>query len=161
MGNFVAVLAILFLLFIVVPLVELALLLKLGAMTQWWVSLLVVIGTGVLGSLLARRQGWHTYRRIQRELQQGQLPTDSLLDAAMIFVAGALLLTPGLLTDMLGMSLLLPVCRSFYKKRLIAWIKKRFSIESFTPQGNSTGQHSEIIDSYVVGYDKQDDHSVD
>ncbi len=140
----------LLLLFIVIPLVELALLLLLADLTRWWVSLLVVIVTGVVGSTLAHRQGWRTFRRIQQELAQGQMPTDSLLDALLIFGAGALLLTPGLLTDALGITLLLPPCRRFYKTRMVQWFKSRFSI--LTPAGemHSRPPQSQVIDSYVV-----------
>ena len=75
----------LLLLFIVVPFVELALLLKLAEITSWLHTLLLVIVTGVLGTWLARSQGVRTYRKIQQSLSAGQMPTDSLLDAAMIF----------------------------------------------------------------------------
>ncbi len=138
---------ILLLVFIILPLVELTLLLLLAEVTQWWVSLLVVIVSGVVGSYLAHRQGWHTWRRIREELQGGQLPTDSLLDAFMIFVAGALLVTPGLLTDAFGMSLLIPPCRRFYKRRMINWFKAKFKIHTY---GGMRGERSEVIDSYVV-----------
>jgi UPF0716 protein FxsA len=139
----------LLLLFIVLPLVELTLLLMLGDLTRWWVSLLVVVVTGVIGSLLARRQGWQTYRRIQQELAAGHLPTDSLLDAVLIFVAGALLLTPGLLTDAAGLSLLIPACRRIYKARLASWFKARFKLSGFTSPGNAP-KRSQVIDSYVI-----------
>lgn len=139
----------LFLLFIVVPLVELTLLLILGDYTVWYVPIAVVIVTGVVGASLARQQGFQTYRKIQQELAHGQIPTDSLLDALMILVAGALLLTPGLLTDALGMSLLMPICRVLYKRRLVDWFKTRFTINSFSTTSDQPAR-SQVIDSYVV-----------
>ena len=124
-------LAWLFLLFVVVPLVELALLLKLADWSgDWRVTLLVVVATGLLGTLLARSQGFRTYRRIQGELSAGRMPTDSLLDAVMIFVAGALLVTPGILTDLFGMSLLIPSCRRLYRRQMASWIKSHFTVHS-------------------------------
>ena len=72
-------------LFILVPLAELWLLLVLARHTSVWTALLVVMVTGVAGTLLVKAQGWRTMRRITEELQQGRLPTDALLDAAMIF----------------------------------------------------------------------------
>lgn len=139
----------LLLLFIVVPFVELALLLKLADLTSWLHTLLLVIATGVLGTWLARSQGLRTYRKIQQSLSAGQIPTDSLLDAAMIFVAGALLLTPGILTDLFGFSLLFPMTRHFYRRWLVQRFKARFTMQ--TRFGSSEPrQESEIIDSYVV-----------
>ena len=84
-------------LFVIVPLVELALLLKLGDVVGWEVTLFIVIVTGAVGSWLAKSQGWRAYRRIHEELTAGRLPAEPLMDAVMIFIAGALLLTPGIL----------------------------------------------------------------
>jgi UPF0716 protein FxsA len=151
----VQLLALLLLAFILVPLVELSLLLLLGAHTYWWLPLAVVIVTGACGAWLARLQGFQTYRRIQQDLREGRLPADSLLDAAMIFVAGALLLTPGMLTDLFGFSLLLPPCRRFYKRAAVRWAKANFRVRTFAGPGTGPGDFASthrdrIIDSYVV-----------
>ena len=139
----------LLLLFIVVPFVELALLLYIADMTSWQFTLGLVILTGVIGSLLARSQGWHVWQRIQSELDAGRLPAQSMLDAVMIFVAGALLLTPGVLTDLVGVSLLLPPCRAFYRRRLVKWFKRHFQVQTYGHWESPTGR-SEVIDSYVI-----------
>lgn len=145
----------LFSLFILIPLAELVLLLYLADVTSWQSTLLLVIATGVAGSLLARSQGWRTWMRIRDELAAGRMPADSLLDGVLIFVAGALLLTPGILTDLLGISLLIPVCRSYYRRRLVAWFKSRFTIQTagttagFGAWAQSRGR-SEVIDSHVI-----------
>ena len=141
-------------LFVVVPLIELWLLLLLADYTEWYIALLVVIATGVVGTLLARSQGWRTFRRIQTEMSEGQLPTEALMDAAMIFCAGALLLTPGMLTDAFGMSLLLPFCRRWYRRRLMVWIRRHFKVEAITP-AEPVGR-SKIVDSYVVDPPRKD-----
>jgi len=141
----------LFLLFTLLPLVELTLLLVLGDVTdRWWIPVLIVVVSGVAGALLARRQGFQTFRRIQEGLSQGHLPTQSLLDAVLIFFAGALLLTPGLLTDLLGISLLIPPCRKFYKTRLITWFKNHFQLQAASSETDFTPGRSTVIDSYVV-----------
>ena len=139
----------LLLLFIVVPFVELALLLKLAEITSWWHTLLLVIVTGVVGTWLARSQGLRTYRKIQQSLAAGQMPTDSLIDAAMILVAGALLLTPGILTDLFGFSLLFPPTRLLYRRWLVKRFKARFTMQT-TFNTSEPPHESEIIDSYVV-----------
>ncbi len=143
----------LLLLFIAVPFVELAILLYLAELTDWKFTLALVIVTGFVGTWLARSQGFRTYWRIQQELASGRLPGDSLLDAVMIFVAGALLLTPGILTDIFGITLLIPFCRAYYRRRLVSWFKSHFTIRA-VPQGvgRPLGK-SEVIDSYVVDVD--------
>ena len=112
----------LLLLFCLVPLVELTLLLWLADVTGWRATLLLVLGTGVVGAALARYQGWQVVQRIQSQLEQGQLPADSLLDGLMIFIAGALLLTPGILTDAVGFALLIP----FFRRRIRRYLGRRF-----------------------------------
>lgn len=148
----------LLLLFIVVPFVELALLLKLAELTSWWHTLLLVIVTGIVGTWLARSQGLRTYGKIQKSLAAGQMPTESLIDAAMIFVAGALLLTPGILTDVFGFSLLFPITRRLYRRSLVRYFKSRFTMQT-TFRTNEPQQQSEIIDSYVVEHRPGSDES--
>ena len=146
----------LLLLFIVVPFVELALLLKLATITSPLHTLLLVIVTGIVGTWLARSQGLRTYRKIQQSLTAGQMPTDSLIDAAMIFVAGALLLTPGILTDLFGFSLLFPMTRQLYRRWLVKRFKARFTVQT-TFRTSAPRQESEIIDSYVVEHRPETD----
>ena len=113
----------LLLLFILTPLIELWLLMlvseQLGPATTIWLVLL----TGFVGASLARRQGLQTWLAIQRETQQGKMPAASLVDAMMIFVAGVLLITPGMMTDVVGFSLLVPPVRAFLRKRFQNSIK--------------------------------------
>ena len=117
----------LLLLFIVLPFVELTLLLWLGDKLGWLPALGIIIATGVLGAALVRLQGWLTLRNLRSEFSQGRLPTDALWDAGMILLAGALLITPGVLTDAFGFSLLVPPCRWIYRRWLTSWAKKRFA----------------------------------
>ncbi len=142
-------LARLLLLFIMVPLVELILLMYVADRTHWWFAASLVIVTGIVGTLLARSQGTKTYRRIHASMSQGQIPTDALIDAAMIFVAGALLVTPGILTDAFGLSLLVPSCRRWYRRRLVSWFRARFTFQAESSDGPLQAE-SEVIDSYVV-----------
>jgi len=124
------ILAILFALFVLVPLLELVLLLYLAYATHPLWTLGVILVTGMIGAPLAKSQGWRTMRRIQQELAENRMPAESLVDAVMIFVAGALLLTPGLLTDLFGFSLLTPVCRRWYRRCLSRWFAGRFRVMS-------------------------------
>ena len=112
----------LFLLFTVLPLGELLLLLWVKDHTSWTFTIGLVLCTGLVGASLARWQGWQTVRRIREQTSRGQIPGDALVDGLLIIVAGAVLVTPGILTDLFGFSLLVPPVRSIVKK----WLKKRF-----------------------------------
>lgn len=111
----------LFLLFTLVPLIELYLLIRLGTSIGGVETIALVIGTGVAGGLLAKSQGLAVLDRMRAELNQGRLPAESLLDGLLILIAGAMLITPGLLTDGLGLLLLIPRSRQAFK----SWLKRK------------------------------------
>ena len=108
----------LLLLFIIVPAVELALLVEVGGRIGTLATLGLIVATGVVGAALARSQGLSVLRQVQRELAEGRLPAGALADGAIILVAGALLMTPGILTDALGFLCLLPGFRHLIKRAL-------------------------------------------
>ena len=116
---------VLFLLFTVLPLLELALLFKIGGAIGGANTLLLVVATGVVGAALARQQGTKTLRAIQAQMQRGQMPGAALFDGALILVAGALLVTPGVVTDVIGFSFLLPPWRALLRKGLSRWAQGR------------------------------------
>lgn len=142
----------LFLLFTLVPLVELALLVWIGTRTEWWFPILLVVATGMLGAALARWQGWRVVRRIQDELDAGRLPADAMLDGVMILVAGLLLVTPGVLTDVVGVVLLVPPLRHFVKRGVKAWLRHNFQVQAVHFESFSTsGQGGdEVVDAKVI-----------
>lgn len=119
----------LFLLFTVIPLVELALLLKLGSVLGPWATLGLVIGTGLAGAALARWQGWRAATRVRSELAGGKLPASAMIDGVLIFIAGVLLITPGVLTDALGLALLIPPARAGIRRGAAAWLKRRLRVD--------------------------------
>lgn len=105
-------------LFIVLPIVELAILIQVGqAIGVWW-TLAIVVATGFVGASLARRQGLRAWLAIQTELQQGRAPAGALVDGLLILIGGIVLLTPGILTDLFGFALLVPATRSAFKRTL-------------------------------------------
>ena len=110
----------LLILFTVIPLVEVAILVRIAEALSWSVTFGLVLLTGVLGAWLARREGLKVLSRIQAELSEGGIPTDAMLDGALIVAAGLVLVTPGVLTDLCGFSLLVPVFRGWVKRRLKA-----------------------------------------
>jgi UPF0716 protein FxsA len=117
----------LFLLFTLVPLVELYLLIRLGTYIGAVDTIAIVILTGLLGGLLAKSQGLAVIDRMRTELNQGRPPAESLFDGLLILMAGAMLITPGLLTDGLGLLLLIPWSRQAFKSWLGRKIQERIS----------------------------------
>lgn len=93
----------LFLLFLIVPAVELALLLQIGRWIGLWPTIGLIFATALAGSFLARREGMATWRAFRQRLAEGKLPGRELIDGVLILLAGALLITPGVLTDLLGL----------------------------------------------------------
>ncbi|MBD3377290.1 membrane protein FxsA [candidate division KSB1 bacterium] len=111
-------------LFIGLPLLELAILIKLGQWMGLMSTIMLVILTGMVGAALARFQGFLVIRRIQSELQQSRMPAEQLLDGLLILIGGVVLLTPGLLTDIFGLCLLLPFTRTLFKRGLRKWFDR-------------------------------------
>ncbi len=108
----------LLLLFLGVPLLELIVLIKLGQFAGFWTTLAIVILAGIVGAALARWQGLRVLMRIQDELRAGRIPAAEMLDGLLILIAGVMLLTPGFLSDVFGLLLLLPWVRYFVKNWL-------------------------------------------
>ncbi|GJQ59882.1 MAG: hypothetical protein SCALA701_26830 [Candidatus Scalindua sp.] len=112
----------LIILFTVVPLGELYLLLYVGKYLGLFFTIMIVLITGIFGGFLARSQGLSIYQNIREDLERGIIPTDALLDGLFVLVAGVLLVTPGLITDIVGFLFMIPVLRNLLQKGL----KKRF-----------------------------------
>ena len=112
----------LFLLFILVPAAEIYLLVKVGSVIGPFATIALVILTALAGAHLARLQGMSTMLRIRENLDQGFMPAEELLDGVLIFLAGMVLLTPGFLTDITGLLILLPGPRNMFKR----WLRKKF-----------------------------------
>ncbi len=122
------------LLFTLVPVVELAILFRLAGWIDWGPTIGLVIVTGILGAWLARREGIKTMASIQKDLAAGVMPTESLIDGALILVAGAVLVTPGVLTDALGFALLIPPIRGWFKRRVGRAHKHRITVIHYGPE---------------------------
>ena len=112
----------LFLAFTLIPFLELYLLIKIGHYLGAFNTILVVILTGFLGAYLAKLQGIKTMMRVRQSLNRGELPAEEMVDALLIFVAGVVLLTPGFVTDLAGVGILVPNTRSWFKR----WLRKKF-----------------------------------
>jgi len=134
----------LLLLFTLVPLIELALLVKLGQMTSVTMTIGIVILTGIIGAYLARREGIKAWRRLEKSMREGVSPADELIEALLILIAGAVLITPGLLTDLFGFGLLIPPVRKWVRNRLSRHFRNRIVISS--PDAPQQQYDYDIID---------------
>ena len=142
----------LLLVFILVPLIELTLLVQLYQGTSFVTTLLVVVFTGILGVSLARRQGLGVWHGIHRQLAKGKSPSVEIINGVMILLAGAFLMTPGLLTDGVGFALLVPWLRNRLRVRLADWFRKRtigqfggsWSADPFEPQDTSVAEQASV-----------------
>lgn len=116
----------LLILFTLVPLLELYLLIEVGDVIGIWPTVALVVFTGALGAFLTRLEGLRVLRQVQLEFREGRVPTAALLDGLLVVVAGAVLLTPGLITDAFGFFLLFPPGRRLVRETLAAAAVRRF-----------------------------------
>ena len=121
----------LFVIFAVVPMIEIALFVIVGGEIGLLNTIAVVLLTAFLGAWLARAQGMMTLQRIQNSLAQGIIPADDMVDGALILAAGLVLLTPGFFTDALGFLILAPPTRPYFRR----WLQRKFT--ELTSQGTT------------------------
>ncbi|MEM8954270.1 MAG: FxsA family protein [Verrucomicrobiota bacterium] len=117
-------------LFITIPLIELYLFMKIGARIGLPATLIIIVLTGFIGAALTRYQGLRTLAKFQKATADGRMPHQEVLDGLMILVAGAVLLTPGFLTDIFGFALLVPAVRTTVRKFLARYVKNHVRIVS-------------------------------
>lgn len=103
--------AIMLLVFMAVPLIEIALLIKIGQVIGFWATIGLVVATAALGTWLLHRQGMDALRRIMDATESGRPPIEPVLDGFVLIIAGLMLLTPGIITDAIGLILLIPPVR--------------------------------------------------
>ena len=115
----------LFLLFALLPMIELALLVQIGSRIGVTPTVAIVLATGAAGALLARAQGTRALRRLQEALRAGAFPGDEIFDGALILGGALLLLTPGFLTDVVGFGALVPGTRRLLKAFLKRRVRRR------------------------------------
>ncbi len=109
------------LLFIVVPILELVILIRLGQFMGLWPTVALVLAAGFLGAALARFEGARVLIKFQSELAAGRLPTEAAMDGICVMIGGVMLLTPGVLTDLVGLALLFPPTR----RGIQWWVRRR------------------------------------
>jgi UPF0716 protein FxsA len=118
------------LLFIVVPIAELAVLIQVGqAIGVWW-TIAILIADAILGSILMRAQGRAAWRRFNEAMAAGRVPAREVVDGALVMFGGLLMLTPGFITDILGFVLLVPPTRAAVRAVLVRRLAQRMTVSS-------------------------------
>ena len=110
---------------IAMPIIEIVVLLLSGKVIGLWPTLLLIVVTGLIGVYLVRRQGIETWSKAQEQIRDGMVPGNEIIDGICIFIGAALLLSPGLVSDILGIILVLPPTRNLLKPLLIRFIMNR------------------------------------
>lgn len=141
----------LFLLFLLVPLIEIALFIQVGGLIGLWPTLAIVVLTAVAGTFLIRSQGFAVMNQLRGSIENLDDPTEPLAHGAMVLFAGALLLTPGFFTDALGLSLMIPGVRG----KIFRFIRSRVKVTSFSYGDPKAQQETTIIEGEYEEVDRQ------
>lgn len=115
----------LFGLFILVPILEIAVLIQVGSFLGTFATIALMILSAAWGASLVKSEGLSTMMNIRQKIQQGQVPDQEIAEGVLLAIAGVLLITPGFLTDLLGISLLLPLSRALIARQLLEMFKAR------------------------------------
>ncbi|WP_299045123.1 FxsA family protein [uncultured Tateyamaria sp.] len=140
----------LFLAFLLVPLIEIALFIQVGGAIGLGWTLLIVVITAVLGTMLVRAQGLQALGQVKSSFNQMRDPSEALAHGAMILFSGALLLTPGFFTDAVGFALLVPGVRL----AVFRWARSRIKVTTFTTHSQARPQ-SDIVDGEYTEVDPE------
>ena len=145
----------LFLLLVITPITELWLILQVGTRIGVSATLALIFLTAVAGAVLLRRQGFSTLFRARQKMESGQLPAHEMVEGILLAFAGALMLTPGFLTDFVGFALLIPIVRHL----LVSRLQRNFQFNSHRPStGFETASHTEnVIEGEFESLDRRTD----
>lgn len=142
---------VLFLFFLIVPFVEIYVLLQVGGIIGAFPTIFLVVFTAALGAWLLRKQGFATWQRFQANLNQGTIPAYEMIEGPILLVGGALLLTPGFFTDILGFACLIPPLR----RKIAQYVIENYLLKSET--GSVFKQHSTFDTGVIEGEYKKEE----
>ena len=159
--------------FILIPLIELVLLDQMYQRTNLFITISVVFITGVVGANLARQQGRKAWLAVQQQMAAGKVPSMEILEGVLVLVAGAFLVTPGILTDSVGFLILIPKARRLLANRLSKWFKDRATVNfqssgwqssPFDVQSEEVSTEGEtpsvrVVDPNAASIDQTDDNT--
>jgi UPF0716 protein FxsA len=145
------------LLFIVVPIAELAVIIQVGQVIGVWWTIGLLIADSILGAVLMRAQGRAAWRRFNEAVRDGRVPAREVLDGALVIFGGALLLTPGFITDILGIVLLIPPARAVMRHILARRLTHRMVVSVTGPRVR--GRQDDDVEGTAVDVDTGNDPS--
>jgi UPF0716 protein FxsA len=162
---------VLFLIFLAVPILEIYLLIEVGSLVGAFYTVVLVVGTALLGAALIRSQGLQTIEKIKACSSKGELPAVPMIEGLLLLIAGALLLTPGFFTDALGFIIVVPILRQQIAKSIVrvglfqvmnkegaGFSKNHFYSESGTTSNSSQStQHRELHSTLEGEFKVEDD----
>ena len=137
------------LLFIVVPIAELAVLIQVGQVIGVWWTIAILVADAILGSILMRAQGRVAWRRFNEALAGGRVPAREVLDGALVMFGGLLMLTPGFITDILGFLLLIPPTRALVRAVLVRRLAQRMTVSMAGPRARA----DDVVDGTAIDID--------
>ena len=144
-------------LFILVPIAELAVIIQVGqAIGVWWTILLLIVDS-ILGAMLMRSQGRAAWRRFNDAVGAARVPAREVADGVLVIFGGALLLTPGFLTDIVGLLFLLPPTRAAIRRIFLRQAMKRISISMVGVQVPNAARRSDDVEGTAVDVDAEAD----
>ncbi|UTP73068.1 FxsA family protein [Alteromonas sp. LMIT006] len=148
----------LFLLFVIMPIMEIAVLIHVGDIIGGWNTVLLVILSAMIGAYLVKREGVATLAQAQVKIAQGQVPAEEIGSGLLLLIAGVLLVTPGFITDIFGLLLTLPTTRRYLASHVVKMVNVQgggFTHAGFSQTGyrqyNSSGQYTPDKDDIIEG----------
>lgn len=120
----------LLLLFTIVPIIEVYILIQLAEKTNWLTTILIVVFTGVVGAHLAKTEGLSIISKIKNDIARGNIPNRKVIQGLCILIGGAFLITPGILTDITGFTLIIPYTRNCYSNIIYDKIKNKINLNN-------------------------------
>lgn len=142
---------ILFVLFVIIPIIEIAVLMQVGAWLGAWPTIAIVVITAWLGAKNVKQQGIATLQSVQTKMANGEAPSDEIVAGLLLLVAGVLLVTPGFVTDFFGLSLLIPQVRT----TLIKAVQSQLTAAAVTQSQSFSFHHQTSFHQSEIERDKQ------
>lgn len=137
-------------LFIVLPVVEIYVLIRIGQVIGAWWTILLLFADGVLGSMLLRQQGRRAWSALRDALDNHRMPGKELADGALILIGGTLLITPGFVTDIFGAVCILPFTRPLVRRLLSAYVTRRMLVQTQQRPGQGPADEERVVRGEVV-----------
>jgi UPF0716 protein FxsA len=146
--------ALLIVVFLLVPLIELFIIIQVGQLVGAWWTVAALVAVSVTGAWLMRREGTRAWGNFRAALASGRVPTDEVLEGALVLFGGALLLTPGFATDALGLLLMFPLTRRMIAAAIKRRLGARFSVATVSGAGRAPRRPDDVIDVRVINVER-------